>query len=569
MADPTIFSIDYTVFRRRFQHECILSKGKDKYLEYPCLNHLVTNKLDGSKHVLQIFSSMPNEIFAKKLDHISKAAYNYFIPTTTRIIAHATRKNEDRSHDLFILYDFNENEMSLEEQIRKQKEQNKPFAENELYEVLYTLLDSTFMCGRLSNEFIDISPHNVFYHSKDEHYKYRISNLSASLPKKLEKKFFSPSDRFYTAKLTEKNSDMLCRALLFQIGMIILYMATLEEPNDLYTESNNIKEDLLAKRLESLKNNKGFSEKLHQILSLILVTKEEKRISLEDLLKVDKGDMLPRDHFYYQGKLETAQNYSGFAKFKSKDNKDKSTLIPHGFGDILFFNGDTYKGNFKEGKRDGWGIWFNGTNIFINALWDNDNSKQGQLIVKNVGMHFMNSTAPKSKGKGSWIPLTSNMISPILYYDGEFNESGEKINGDLVYKDGSKYIGELKNDIRNGKGLFIFPAAGKDKTKQYEGYWVDDKMHGEGKLVEGNKIWEVKYDKGNEISRKDWGVDMNTLKEKAKGGDKKKDENDDSEKNKGDKKKEDNDDKSPEKKEKNPKGKDEKEGEDEKKPKKN
>ena len=522
MTDPSIFSVDHAVIRRKYTHQCILSKGKDIYLDFPCLNHLVTNILDGKKRGLQVFSNLPHDLYSKKLDQISKAAYNYFVPLNTRILSYSSRKNEDRSYDFFILYDIDGFDITLEEQISKRKLDKKHYTEAECFDVLNDLIESVYMCGRLTNEFIDITPNNIVYNEKDEHYKHKLSNLSAVVPRKLEKKFHCPYDKYHSAKHNEKTGDLLCKALVFQIGMIILQMATLEETNDLYSDAN-IKEELLLKRIESLKS-RGFTEKLHNVLSLMLIVKEDKRITMDELVKTEKGiALLKRETFYFQGKLENAQNYSGFVKYKSKDakdakekdnnEKDNKALTPHGLGDIMFFNGDCYKGTFKEGKRDGWGIWYNGNNLYICAHWENDVNKQGQLIVKNLGMLFTATTAQKTKAKGTWIPLSSNMMTNMLYYEGEFNESGDKTTGNVFYKDGSKYIGELKNDLKHGKGEYHFSPK-KNKDKIYDGGWVEDKMHGEGKLIEHGKAWEVKVDKGVEISRKEWTLDINILKEK-------------------------------------------------------
>ena len=506
MTESSIFSVDHDVLRRKYVHQCILSKGKDFYLDYPCLNHLVTNILDGKKRALQIFSNLPQELFSKKLDQISKASYNNLVPSNTRILSHSSRKNEDRSYDFFVLYDIDGFDISLDEQMQKKKQDNNPYTETELFDILNFLLDSLFICGRNTFEFIDIAPQNILYNEKDEHYKYKLSNFSACLPRKLEKKYFSPTDRYYSAKLSERSGEMLCRALLFQAGMMILHMATLDDPNDLYGDNNTFKEDLLVKRIESLKS-KGFTEKLQSLLGLVLVVKEEKRITIDELLKDEKGaELLNRQTFFFQGKLEMSLSYSGFVKEKSKDS---TALIAHGIGDSLLHNGETYKGSFKEGKRDGWGIFYDGKNVYTVAHWENDQSKQGQIVVKNVGMIFTESTAPnqKAKSKGTWIPLSSNVMTNFLYYEGEMDQTGDKTNGDVYYKDGSKYTGELKNDLRNGKGVYNFPPK-KEKGKQYEGNWADDKMNGEGKLIENGKIWEVKYDKGVEINRKEWVPDM-------------------------------------------------------------
>jgi hypothetical protein len=66
----------------------------------------------------------------------------------------------------------------------------------------------------------------------------------------------------------------------------------------------------------------------------------------------------------------------------------------------------------------------------------------------------------------------------------------------LTYDDGSCYIGEVKDGKKNGKGIlstlaFVYTAhirsnpedAHLAKWNEYEGEWVNDKMHGYGKMV--------------------------------------------------------------------------------------
>lgn len=46
---------------------------------------------------------------------------------------------------------------------------------------------------------------------------------------------------------------------------------------------------------------------------------------------------------------------------------------------------------------------------------------------------------------------------------------------------GTKYIGQIKNGKRNGRGLFYY-----NDGSYYEGYWRDNKMHGKGSLYYSN-----------------------------------------------------------------------------------
>ena len=47
----------------------------------------------------------------------------------------------------------------------------------------------------------------------------------------------------------------------------------------------------------------------------------------------------------------------------------------------------------------------------------------------------------------------------------------------INYDDGTQYIGNIKDNKRNGVGLLK-----KDDILIYEGEWLNDKMHGKGKL---------------------------------------------------------------------------------------
>lgn len=47
------------------------------------------------------------------------------------------------------------------------------------------------------------------------------------------------------------------------------------------------------------------------------------------------------------------KNYIYFGEYQANED-----LIPHGRGVLLYNNGDKYYGNFKNGKKDGIGVFF-------------------------------------------------------------------------------------------------------------------------------------------------------------------------------------------------------------------
>ena len=71
------------------------------------------------------------------------------------------KKNEDKTFDLMILYDFTDL-IPLEEVIKEKKINNQKFTEEEIWEIIYILIDSMYMGSRLNYEYTDISPINLF-----------------------------------------------------------------------------------------------------------------------------------------------------------------------------------------------------------------------------------------------------------------------------------------------------------------------------------------------------------------------------------------------------------------------
>lgn len=76
-------------------------------------------------------------------------------------------------------------------------------------------------------------------------------------------------------------------------------------------------------------------------------------------------------------------------------------------------------------------------------------------------------------------------------YTGAMDENGKRTGqGECVYKNGSKYVGEWKDGKRNGQG-----ALTEADGDHYEGTWKDDMKHGGGiqTWASGKKIeamWE-------------------------------------------------------------------------------
>lgn len=120
-------------------------------------------------------------------------------------------------------------------------------------------------------------------------------------------------------------------------------------------------------------------------------------------------------------------------KNKSNNKKLKEEKV------FKYDNGDLYKGEFVDGKKNGFGIYIFSGKEKYEGLWKDDK------------MHGI---------------------------------------GKYTYRDGSIYTGEFKYGLKNGLGKLTYP-----NNDIYKGYFLDNKKNGKGVLYknDGNKqagIWE-------------------------------------------------------------------------------
>ena len=100
-----------------------------------------------------------------------------------------------------------------------------------------------------------------------------------------------------------------------------------------------------------------------------------------------------------------------------------------GIGVYYWVNGSVYKGEFKNGLRDGNGVY------------------QSELREKYEGSY----REGKKHGYGVFIWPSGNV------YKGDFVNDLREGYGEMSWKDGSYYKGQWMRGIQNGKGEFLVP----------------------------------------------------------------------------------------------------------------
>lgn len=175
----------------------------------------------------------------------------------------------------------------------------------------------------------------------------------------------------------------------------------------------------------------------------------------------------------------------------------------HGIGTMNFHNGDRYTGNWKSDAPNGFGKYFFKTGEryegnFLSGKFDG----QGSMFYTDGAKYV-----------GAWKNNEKNGKGTIYWTDGEV-QSGDWLNGELedektemtvhhsaseaslrdcnelycasglgsfIYSDGSKYIGEFKDGLPEGRGTVYYADGDK-----YVGGWGRHAPHGEGTMYFAN-----------------------------------------------------------------------------------
>ena len=276
----------------------------------------------------------------------------------------------------------------------------------------------------------------------------------------------------------------------------------------------------IYKELESQKLinfNKILESKSHQYYTNLISTKKilpfEELISRNSKLQ-QKINSLKNNSFsfpfhvclsenkIYKGNWSLSKNFNGYGQlyiFNSEKNADTLTEgifeenSLNGFGRMFLSEKEYIIGEFIFNKLNGFGEYYrNDGSVYRGGFFDGAPQGDGEEIFLN-GAIF----------KGFYL-------------------SGQKKHGKFMWQNGNYYMGDFSEDKFNGYGIYKW---GEDRT--YEGYWVNGKMEGKGKLklkdgsfydgeFKGGKRWgsglyiwnKEKYYKGNWINDKQNGFGL-------------------------------------------------------------
>ena len=136
----------------------------------------------------------------------------------------------------------------------------------------------------------------------------------------------------------------------------------------------------------------------------------------------------------------------------------------------------TYEGEFKAGKREGYGVmtWADGSSF--SGVWKNDQRHEGEMSMANGFTYRGGFKDDKFSGQGMLLMQGRD----YLIYQGEFNKGCYTPIGKLLFPNGDVYFGQFQDFVRQGVGKLIQ----LDGTI-YEGGWEQDRKNGKGRLIDG------------------------------------------------------------------------------------
>ncbi len=134
--------------------------------------------------------------------------------------------------------------------------------------------------------------------------------------------------------------------------------------------------------------------------------------------------------------------------------------------------GNTYKGQYNQGLRNGFGEQSTVTGLGYIGEWKNDvyNGK-GRLVFENGDLYEGDFVNGEAHGKGKFFNKGTGSA-----YEGDFKNNHECGKGRELYRDGSYYEGDFAGDRKTGRGVFVFADGSK-----YTGEYLNDEIEGQGK----------------------------------------------------------------------------------------
>jgi hypothetical protein len=147
--------------------------------------------------------------------------------------------------------------------------------------------------------------------------------------------------------------------------------------------------------------------------------------------------------------------------------------VQQGRGEWSTRAGDRYQGEFKAGRREGTGTMTYANGIRYEGSWvaDQENGR-GKITFANGDVYEGDFVKSERTGNGTYRQKSGST------YTGQWSRGQRDGNGVEEWANGQRYEGSWKANRKDGLGLMRFPDGGT-----YDGDWREDRALGQGDIV--------------------------------------------------------------------------------------
>lgn len=130
-----------------------------------------------------------------------------------------------------------------------------------------------------------------------------------------------------------------------------------------------------------------------------------------------------------------------------------------------------YKGNFKAGKRDGYGTMTWGDGSKFKGIWVNNMRHEGEMTLSN-GYIYRGRFLDDVFHGVAYLLLSSGVV-----FHGEFEKGSCSSIGKILYPNGDIFFGQHKQFVKEGVGKMVYFDG-----SVYEGSWESDRKNINGRM---------------------------------------------------------------------------------------